>query len=288
MAFFNYTCPKSGVLRQCSMNDTLTEDLVSTKRTLLKKDRDSFLCIDGYEGSGKSVVGFQICSFMDPTFNLSRVCFTAEEFKSAVMKAKHHESIMFDEAFSGLNSRASLSKLNRMLVNLMMQMRQKNLFVLIVLPSVFLLDRYVALFRSNGLIHCHVGKNDRHMFFVFNRQNKKKLLLEGAKTMDYAKTIKTTKSIYRGGFRNCYANIDEDEYRKKKMKAFETMGEGEIPEEKIYYNQRNKLINIISQEYDVSLRKMEKLFLKYEFPLKASGIRGALENFKKEGDKNEI
>src|SRR3990170_4539890 len=120
-----------------------------------KKDKDKVIAIDGAEGSGKSTLAFQIGKRVDPTLDLSRVVFSADDFREAVFKAKRGQCIIYDEAFTGLSSRSSLSGINRALVSLMMQMRQKNLFVIIVLPTFFLLDKYVALFRTTVLIHVY-------------------------------------------------------------------------------------------------------------------------------------
>jgi ABC-type antimicrobial peptide transport system ATPase subunit len=80
------------------------------------------------KNSGKSTLGLQLCKYVDPTFNLSRVVFTPEEFREVVYKAKSNQAIMFDEAFTGFSSRASLSGVNKTLISLMMQIRQMNFF----------------------------------------------------------------------------------------------------------------------------------------------------------------
>jgi len=69
------------------------------------------------------------------------------------LKTKKGQCIIFDEAFTGLSSRGALSGINKALVGLMMQMRQKNLFVIMVLPTFFMLDKYAAIFRAKALIH---------------------------------------------------------------------------------------------------------------------------------------
>jgi ABC-type antimicrobial peptide transport system ATPase subunit len=129
--------------------------------SLKKNDKDYVIAIDGQEGVGKSYFAFQVGKYVDPSLNLSRVTFNAEEFRQAIFKAKPFQCVIFDEAFTGLSSRASLSGINKILISLMMQMRQKNLFVIIVLPSFFLLDKYVALFRTRVLIHIYENKGKR-------------------------------------------------------------------------------------------------------------------------------
>ena len=109
------------------------------------KDEDCVIALDGMEGSGKSTLAFQLAKYVDNSFNLSRVVFNADAFKEAVYKAEKGQCIVYDEAFTGLSSRSSLSGINRALVSLMMQMRQKNLFIIVVLPTFFLLAILLGL-----------------------------------------------------------------------------------------------------------------------------------------------
>lgn len=140
---------------------------------LKKKDKDCTIVIDGVEGSGKSTLGLQICAYIDPSFNLSRVVFTPEEFREAIYKAKPSQAIMYDEAFTGFSSRASLSGINKTLISLMMQIRQKNLFIIIVLPTIFLLDKYISLFRTRALFHVYENKGRRGYYRVYFSKKKK-------------------------------------------------------------------------------------------------------------------
>ena len=84
---------------------------------LAKRDKDCFIAVDGNEGSGKSTLALQIGKYVDPTLNLSRVVFDAETFREAILRAKKGQCVIFDEAFTGLSSRASLSGVNRTLVS---------------------------------------------------------------------------------------------------------------------------------------------------------------------------
>jgi len=133
------------------LNEKITKaDKTKVLPKIRKKDFDWVWIVDGVEGCGKSVFALQLAKILDPTFNLSRVCMTPQEFTRAILKAGKGQCVVFDEAFTGLSSRASLTEINRLIVSLMMEMRQKNLFVIIVMPTIFLLDRYVAIFRARG------------------------------------------------------------------------------------------------------------------------------------------
>ncbi len=199
----------------------LHSDLKEIRNGLQKKDKDYVMIVDGLEGSGKTTLGIQIGWIVDPTLTLDRITFTGEEFKSAILAAKEGQCVIYDEAFTGLSSRAALSEINRMLVSLMMQMRQKNLFVIIILPSYFLLDKYVALFRARSLIHVYESRGRRGYFAAYNARLKKLLYLRGIKTYDYS----VVKTNFRGRFYGKFAlGVEiEEEYRKKKAQAFADM-----------------------------------------------------------------
>ena len=190
------------------------------KGSLEKKDKDFVMCIDGKEGAGKSWLAFQIGKFVDPTLDVSRVVFNPEQFREAIFKAKKGQCIVYDEAITGLSSRASLSGVNRVLISLMMQMRQKNLFIIIVLPTFFLLDKYVALFRARILVHVYECKGHRGYFKIYNSKLKTRLYLMGKHTYSYVS--RKVKTNFRGRFYGVFALGDEkveERYRKNKEKA---------------------------------------------------------------------
>jgi len=252
------------------INQRLQANLQQISKRLKQKDQDFVMVIDGAEGVGKSVFGMQIGMHVDPTLSLDRICMSHGEFKDVIKKANQYQCIIYDEAFTGLSSRSSLSQINRMLVTLMMQMRQKNLFVIVILPSFFMLDKYVALWRARCLIHVYESKG-RRLFFVFNRKNKKILWLNGSKTYTYAETIRRQGIDFKGEFHGKYV-VSEKDYRDKKRKALEHFDEL-IDEHKKYMIQRNVLINILHDEFKLSAVKQQQLFEKYNLEgLQRSGI----------------
>lgn len=188
----------------------LASNLERAKR-MIKKDYDLVICIDGMERSGKSVLAQQIGYYLDRTLTIDRITFTAEEFKKAVSQAKPNECIILDEAMTALFSRASMSKTNIDIVRLLAEVGQKNLVIIIVLPSFFVLDQYAAVHRSRCLIHTYTKKLQRGYFRFYSMKNKKQLYLMGKKGYNYG----AAKPNFRGWFSGAYA-IDEKEYRKKK------------------------------------------------------------------------
>jgi len=241
--------------------------------SLQEKDKDAVIVIDGQEGSGKSTLALQLGKYVDPTLNLDRVVFTAEEFRNAIYKAKKGQCIVYDEAFTGLSSRSSLSAVNRVLVSLMMQMRQKNLFVLVVLPTFFLLDKYVALFRTKALIHVYENKGIRGYFRVYNRKKKKYLYLAGKQTYSYG-SKKAGQFIYtkfKGRFHSRFALGDEKveaEYRKRKEKALKETEKNPMTAGQVKYREQRDIIMYLFRKITkMKYKEMSNLFGDYDLEM---------------------
>jgi hypothetical protein len=239
---------------------------------LMKKDKDCIIAIDGKEGTGKSTLGLQYCKYIDPSFNLNRVTFTPDEFRQAIYDAQKGQAVMFDEAFTGFSSRASLSGINKTLISLMMQIRQKNLFVVIILPTFFLLDKYISIFRTRVLIHVYETGGRRGYFRVFSSK-KKRLLILNKDSRTYSYGIKTKR---KGRFYGVFALGDQYEkiYREKKLKALETSERKPMAPHQIkYMNQRNIMVYILKKELNKSYREMEKYLSDNNLELSKSQIR---------------
>jgi len=204
---------------------------------LVKRDEDRVYITDGRERTGKSVFAIQQAAYLDPSIiedkELSRICFTADEFLTAIRTTESGKCIVFDEAFRGLSSRSALSKTNRSIVQAMMEMGQKNLIVWIVLPSFFMLDLYAAMLRSSSLFHIEKErKSNRRYFKVYNYKKKAKLYQNGVKKgWEYKIPTK-----FKDYFFNKYPGGAEFEmrYRAKKRKSLESMGF--VPEEAVLVN----------------------------------------------------
>lgn len=199
---------------KATFDNYLKENLTIAK-DVVKKDWDMVFIIDGVEGGGKSVLAQQCAKYCDPDFSIERICFKPGEFRKAILTAGKYQAIVYDEAYTGLSSRAAMSLINKTLVSLLAEIRQKNLFVFIVMPCFFDLDKYAALWRSRALLHVYVGENwSRGLFAFYNSQKKKELYMLGKKFYSYKKP---TPNFY-GRFYNHYT-VDEAEYRKKKKES---------------------------------------------------------------------
>lgn len=235
--------------------------LLRAKDQVINNDWDRVYIIDGGEGSGKSLLALQLGYFLDPTLNLDRVTFNAVDFGKAIDTAHKGQVIIFDEAFNGLSSSGAMSNMNRFLVRKLMECRQKNLIILIVLPTLFLLQKYVAVFRSRGLFHVFVNKRGERGFYrYYDLANKKTLYLSGNKYYSYKTPFIKKAYMFRGKYP--LGNEFEEAYRKKKHESLIVEGEKEKKEKKSRYAYRFALLaKLLKEQYGLAYSK-QILYLK--------------------------
>ena len=209
----------------------------------VKKDWDLFFIVDGLEGAGKSRLAMQMAAYCDPTFSLEQIAFDDEEFKATVQKAKKFQAVIFDEAFRGLTSRGAMSRVNKTLVEMMAEIRQKNLIVIIVMPSFFELDKYAAIHRSRFLLHVIAPKFQRGFYRFYSHRKKKHMYLWGKR--DYRYTV--VKSDFVAKFTS-FCPVDEEAYKKKKWDAFHNKVEEVVDEKK--YRGRDIALYILHKKFE--------------------------------------
>ena len=227
--------------------------LDKAKHQVLNQDWDRLYLIDGSEGAGKSLLGLQLGKYLDPTLNINSITFSGGTFSKAIDKATKGQCIIFDEAFNGLASSAAMSKMNRFIVRKLMECRQKNLFIIIILPTFFLLQKYVAIFRSKVLFHVYVPKSGARGYYrAYNSNNKKLLFLTGQKFYSYSQPY------IRNSFRYYEKYpIDEAEYRKKKAESLKDEDK-KTPDSK-YMVKWYKTIALLRKSLSLSEKKTSEL-----------------------------
>lgn len=259
-------------------------ELEKVKERVLKKDRDYVAVYDGEEGVGKSVLAMQHAKVLDPSFNLDHVVFTADDFIKIIKdpKTKKGTAVVLDETFNAANSRASLTEVNRAMIALATEMRQKNLFILLVLPSFFDLDRYFALWRSRALFHVYfTPEEDRH-YIIFPKDAKKLLYLSGKKTYNY----QYPKSPFPPSkFFNQYV-VDEDDYRAKKAEAFKKRTVSN--QARNWLLQRNAMIKYVIRTLGYTAEQINEILRQSNtHPLSPAQISFVMNEIMKEGGEEE-
>ncbi len=234
---------------------------------------DRIFAVDGREGSGKSTMALQLAyafsKLMDVPFVLEDVVFSAEEFKARLKYFAEnnirHRIMIFDEAHSGLSSKGATSRETKELTQILMECRQLGMTIFMVLPSFFMLEKYVCLFRTHALFHVFSSKKDinRRSFRMYNYANKKMLYLHGRKFMSYAKPyIKKTYRFYSP----FPPGIDEKEYDAKKLKAFQDHGnEVNTTNDKFFYR-FIALAAMLKKKHDISYKDQERYLEEMKLP----------------------
>ncbi len=239
----------------------IKQQLEKGRDKVLKADQDRIYIVTGREGLGKSKLARQLSYVCDSTMDLSRIVFTPKEFHKAVVRAKRGQAIIFDECFNGLSSKSSISKENKQLVRLLMECRSKNLFIFLVLPSFFLLEKYAALFRATALFNVLASrKNFKLRYYkVYNYRDKRLLYILGKGLMDYSKPkIFLSHRFYNKEI----PTVDYDAYVKKKNSFFNYHGDDE-PEETKHMLQRGVFSYTLKEKYGLSYVSQAKLLKKY-------------------------
>lgn len=238
------------------IDEKIRRKLDEDKEKVLKYDWDRVFIVDGQEGSGKSLLALQLGYYLDSSLTLDRVTFNAEAFASAIDDAEKGQAVIFDEAFNGLSSSAATSRMNRFLVRKLMECRQKNLFIIIVLPTIFMLQKYAGIHRSSGLFHVYANKRGERGFYkYYNRKNKKILYLSGNKYYEYHKPRIPYSFLFYSRYPK---SIDEKEYRQKKLTALHESDE-KSDESKMDAYRTGLFAYVLKKRYKMTYREQAKL-----------------------------
>ena len=183
----------------------------------VKQDKDHFMLIVGGEGMGKSTLGLQVCSWIDPDFTPKKVCFTGKDYINQVKKAKRGSCILLDEGGVSLYSRESMGKMNIKLTKLFMLQRQKNIGCVVCCPSFWDIDSYIRRHRVNTLIRVFSHGHYMGMF---------KKCIEIINEVGYRRKPLTRIKLPSGYFWHGYFNkelpkiMNKKEYLKRKTAHF--------------------------------------------------------------------
>jgi hypothetical protein len=174
----------------------------------------------------------------------------------------------------------------------MMQMRQKNLLVILVLPTFFLLDKYAAIFRTRALIHVYENKGIRGYFRVYNYKKKIYLYLFGKQTYSYGGSKGTKHFIttnFKGRFYGVFALGDEsmeERYRAKKSKALEDTQKNPTSTGQIKYkDQRDRMLFLFRKYTKKTYQEIEEILLDYDVDMSFVQISNLCRKF---GDSDKI
>ena len=126
----------------------------------LRKKNAGFV-VTGATGSGKSELALKLAHDLDPTFNIDRVVYTADDFIKLLFSGNAKKkglgigkAIVFDETShdEAMDSRSSLSTTNKQMASLSTIYRALRLIVIYVAPNLNQIDSRVRAISITGLI----------------------------------------------------------------------------------------------------------------------------------------
>lgn len=254
-------------------------DNLNTVKPHVLKNWDMCFIVSGVEGAGKSTFAMQLGDILSgDRFTVDNVCMTPKDFMDKITRPdwlQPGDTLLLDEGFM-INSRSSMSKQNREFLSVLAECRQKQLFLIIVCPNFFDLDKNLALWRSRGLFYVdHVGL-ERGYYKFWGYDKKKKLYVLGKKFYEYHKV----KYDIRGRFRNV-CPIDEEQYKKIKLKAFEIRKDTDDREWR-GIEQRNKMFYYLNDKLGIGWADMSRELKEYGVKIGPDGIRKAVRTLKSE------
>ena len=120
------------------------------KKRSLKLNQNYMCCFIGPPGTSKSYSAGDFCEDIDPTFNIKRVGFTAEEFLALVNSdLPPGSAIMWDECGVNLDARSFMTLMNKMTSYILQTYRHKNYITVFTVPNLKFIDmRARALFNA--------------------------------------------------------------------------------------------------------------------------------------------
>ena len=257
----------------------IKKQLLKGQEAIKVASQDRIYLITGKEGAGKSLLAIQFGWFIDNNLSLEDITMTSEEFENKVRNTKK-KVVIGDEIFAGLSSKGALTKENKRLVRLLIECRQRGLTIFLCVPSIFLLEKYITIFRSHALFNVQISKkNYNNRFYkVYNDKNKKLLYMLGHKYMSYSKPIIYEKHRFYGKFP---PTIRKEDYETKKAMAFKEKKGKEYTEESNITYERNILLKYLHKTKKTPYKVIISLFKEFNIPIDKSTISKATKNLPK-------
>jgi len=165
----------------------------------------------------------------------------------AVDKAKPGTAIVWDEMVLGGLAQDASSEAQKVLIKKLVTIRKKRLYLFFVLPSIFMLRLYFAVFRTRALIHFTTPDGiQRGIFKFYSYDTKRKLFMKGRKEYDQD----ASKPDFMGDCTNTMGYFfDLLEYDSKKEEAIKSItAEKTKPKLKKIMNLRDVLLLRIYNE----------------------------------------
>ena len=160
----------------------LKEKLDNVKR-IIKKNWDCVILIDGKERAGKSTLGFTCAWYLsDGTITIENLAKDTDDAIKKIETLPDKSILMIDEGSLSFSSKDAMRNEQKKIMKILDVVGQKNLTIIIILPSFFELAKAIAVRRSRFLLHVYTDEElMRGRFAYFGEQTKPKLYDYGRK-----------------------------------------------------------------------------------------------------------
>lgn len=195
--------------------DGYMKNNLDTARERVRSNFDMVALYFGLEGSGKTTKALQDAYYLDPTICLDRIVFNPNQFEEAVEIAQPEQAIIWDEA-DDLGGHWA-SRIIRTMKRLFKRIRKKRLFIFLVTPTIFDLNKYFVIHRALFICKVYTDGLKRGHFAFYSGNSKRLLYMQGYKMWD----DNAAYPDFRGKFTDLPKGfpIDLEAYEIKKDKA---------------------------------------------------------------------
>lgn len=246
----------------------------------IKQDKEYIAIVSGSGelGNGKSTLAQQMAYYcawkLGVPFTLDNICFSSDEFKTAVRDLPQYSPIVYDESKLSFSSKDVLTKASKDMDKFFTQSRQFNRIIFLVIPDFFDLDKTLATNRSKILINVYFGKKQtkdkdgedvieetRGNYVVYSFKGKGRLWRKNAANKNrfyfYNDCIqfKNTFSINKA---EPYM-VDEEAYRNKKAEVINQLISEEEKGTSKWEDRCNTLLYILKEKLHVKFVDIERL-----------------------------
>jgi adenylate kinase family enzyme len=237
------------------IHEALAPNLQRVKVSVLTKGWDYVAVVSGLPGVGKSTFAQQLAKFLDPNFESWQICFTAKEFRDKTSHGKKGQTFILDESFADMNT--SLHKDPEFIatINHLQLIRQRNLFLILVLPDFFSLSKNIAIFRASHLFVAYSEDYSHGDVAVFDREAKRELYIKGKQFINY--------QAHPPNFRITFNKrwfCDEEDYIKRKDEHLKQMAKPQEKAQKVAIF-RDKLAALFIKTTKMQQKELARMVL---------------------------
>ncbi len=151
-------------------------------------------------------------------FGIDNIVFSPKDVISSAITLPRKSIIMYDEGRMGLDSKSTMSAMNRDIEEFFQVCRIYGHIFIVVLPNAFKLHEDYFVSRSDWILDTYLKDFDRGYFRMWGRPAKEKLYAFGKKLLGAGAKYNATRPGFYGRFPDIFI-LDKEEYEKKKLKC---------------------------------------------------------------------